>query len=50
MLTAEGDVVYRGVLKILAERDDLATELDELRGLKQGTLRLGLPTSAPSRI
>ena len=43
MLTAEGDVVYRRALKILAERDDLATELDELRGLKQGTLRLGLP-------
>ena len=42
-LTADGDVVYRRALKILAERDDLATELDELRGLKQGTLRLGLP-------
>jgi DNA-binding transcriptional LysR family regulator len=42
-LTAEGDVVYRRALKILAERDDLVIELDELRGLKQGTLRLGLP-------
>ena len=42
-LTADGDVVYRRALKILAERDDLITELDELRGLKQGTLRLGLP-------
>jgi DNA-binding transcriptional LysR family regulator len=42
-LTADGDVVYRRALKILAERDDLVTELDELRGLKQGTLRLGLP-------
>jgi DNA-binding transcriptional LysR family regulator len=42
-LTAGGDVVYRRALKILAERDDLVTELDELRGLKQGTLRLGLP-------
>ena len=40
MLTAEGDVVYRRALKILAERDDLAAELDELRGLKLGTLRL----------
>jgi DNA-binding transcriptional LysR family regulator len=43
VLTADGDVVYRRALKILAERDDLVTELDELRGLKQGTLRLGLP-------
>src|SRR5258707_4779991 len=42
-LTADGDVVYRRALKILAERDDLVTELNELRGLKQGTLRLGLP-------
>lgn len=28
---------------MLAERDDLLTELDELRGLRRGTLRLGLP-------
>jgi DNA-binding transcriptional LysR family regulator len=42
-LTADGDVVYRRAIKILAERNDLITELDELRGLKQGTLRLGLP-------
>jgi DNA-binding transcriptional LysR family regulator len=42
-LTSDGEVVYRRALKILAERDDLVTELDELRGLKQGTLRLGLP-------
>lgn len=48
MLTAEGDVVYRRALKILAERDDLAAELDELRGLKQGTLRLGLPPGGSS--
>lgn len=43
MLTATGEVVYRRALSILAERDDLATELDELRGLKRGTLRVGLP-------
>src|SRR5438309_414676 len=42
-LTAAGDIVYRRALKILAERDDLVSELDELRGLKRGTLRLGLP-------
>jgi DNA-binding transcriptional LysR family regulator len=48
MLTPEGDVVYRRALKILAERDDLAAELDELRGLKKGTLRLGLPGGGSS--
>jgi DNA-binding transcriptional LysR family regulator len=48
VLTAEGDVVYRRALKILAERDDLAAELDELRGLKKGTLRLGLPGGGSS--
>jgi DNA-binding transcriptional LysR family regulator len=42
-LTAAGDIVYRRALKILAERDDLVSELDELRGLKRGILRLGLP-------
>ena len=42
-LTAAGEVVYRRALSILAERDDLAAELDELRGLKRGTLRVGLP-------
>jgi DNA-binding transcriptional LysR family regulator len=42
-LTADGEVVYRQALRILAERDDLIAELDELRGLKRGTLRLGLP-------
>jgi DNA-binding transcriptional LysR family regulator len=42
-LTAAGEIVYRRALAILAERDDLITELDELRGLKRGVLRLGLP-------
>jgi DNA-binding transcriptional LysR family regulator len=42
-LTSTGEVVYRRALSILAERDDLAAELDELRGLKRGTLRVGLP-------
>ena len=42
-LTAAGEVVYRRALAMLAERDDLAAELDELRGLKRGTLRVGLP-------
>src|SRR5271154_1522369 len=42
-LTSAGDVVYRGALKLLAERDNLLAELDDLRGLKRGTLRLGFP-------
>ncbi|QXX73748.1 LysR family transcriptional regulator [Methylovirgula sp. HY1] len=42
-LTSAGEIVYRRALKILAERDDLLAELDELRGRKRGTLRLGLP-------
>ncbi len=47
-LTVAGEVVYRRALTILAERDDLITELDELRGLKRGSLRLGLPAVATS--
>lgn len=42
-LTDAGQIVYRRALKILAERDDLIGELDSLRGLARGTLRLGLP-------
>lgn len=42
-LTAAGEIVYRRALRLLAERDDLVAELAELRGLKRGVLRLGLP-------
>lgn len=42
-LTTAGEVVYRRAISMLNERDDLVTELDELRGLKRGSLRLGLP-------
>jgi DNA-binding transcriptional LysR family regulator len=41
-LTAAGEIAYRRAQRILAERDDLIAELGELRGLKRGTLRLGL--------
>ena len=41
-LTAAGEIVVRRAQRILAERDDLIAELGELRGLKRGTLRLGL--------
>jgi DNA-binding transcriptional LysR family regulator len=43
VLTVAGEVVYRHAIKMLADRDDLVAELNELRGLKRGTLRLGLP-------
>lgn len=42
-LTAAGEIAYRRALAILAERDSLIAELDELRGLKFGVLRIGLP-------
>ena len=49
-LTAVGEVVYRRALRMLAERDDLITELDDLRGLQRGTLRLGLPPVGSSTL
>jgi DNA-binding transcriptional LysR family regulator len=42
-MTAAGEIVYRRAVTILAQGDDLRTELEELRGLKGGVLRLGVP-------
>lgn len=42
-LTAAGEVVHRHALAMLAESARLHEELDALRGLKRGELRLGLP-------
>jgi len=42
-LTDAGGVIYRRALSILTESEDMLTELDELRGLRRGLLRLGLP-------
>ena len=42
-VTEAGEVVLRRATAMLAERDDLLAELDELQGLKRGVLRLGLP-------
>jgi len=50
VLTAAGEVVYRRGVKLLADRDDLLTELDEIRGLKRGVLRLGLPPVGSSTL
>jgi DNA-binding transcriptional LysR family regulator len=49
-LTAAGEIVYQRALRMLAERNDLMTELDELRGLKRGMLRLGLPPVGSSTL
>lgn len=49
-LTAAGEIVYRRALKMLAERDDLLAELDDLQGLRRGTLRLGLPPIGSSTL
>ena len=42
-LTAAGQIAYRRALVLLAERNDLIAEINELRDLKGGTLRIGLP-------
>lgn len=44
VMTPAGEVVYRRGIKLLADRDDLIFELDEIRGLKRGVLRLGVPS------
>lgn len=49
-LTAAGEIVYQRALRILAERDNLLAELEELRGLKRGVLRLGLPPVGSSTL
>ena len=48
--TAAGDIVFQRALRMLAERDDLIAELEGLRGLKRGTLRLGLPPVGSSTL
>jgi DNA-binding transcriptional LysR family regulator len=48
--TAAGSIVYQRALRILAERDNLVAELEALRGLRGGTLRLGLPPIGSSTL
>lgn len=50
VLTAAGEVVYRRGVKLLADRDDLFAELDDIRRLKRGSLRLGLPPVGSSTL
>ena len=49
-LTDLGEAVYPRAVRLLADRADLLSELDELRGLKRGALRIGLPPVASSSI
>jgi DNA-binding transcriptional LysR family regulator len=42
-LTSAGEVLHRQALRLLAQEDDLKAELDELRGVRRGVLRLGVP-------
>ncbi len=42
-LTEAGEIVYRRAVSILAQGDDMKLELEDLRGLKGGVLRLGFP-------
>ncbi|MGE8680456.1 MAG: LysR family transcriptional regulator [Achromobacter marplatensis] len=49
-LTEAGEIVYRRAVAMLAERDDLYAELDDLKGLKRGVLRLGLPPLGSSSL
>lgn len=49
-LTAAGEIVYRRALILLAEREGLVAELDDLRGLRRGSLRLGLPPLGASTL
>ena len=49
-LTDLGEVVYPRAVRLLADRGDLLAELDELRGLRRGALRLGLAPVASSHI
>jgi DNA-binding transcriptional LysR family regulator len=40
-LTPAGEIVYRRACSILIQRDDLVGEVEDLRGLKRGSLRIG---------
>src|SRR5258706_3637733 len=48
--TAAGTLVYRKGLDLLSAAGDLAAELDDLRGLKRGTLRIGCPRLGSSAL
>ena len=47
-LTEAGEVVYRRALTMLGERDHLLAEIGEFKGVRRGTLKIGLPTVGSS--
>jgi DNA-binding transcriptional LysR family regulator len=49
-LTAAGEIVYRRALSLLADAENLSAELDDLQGLKRGTLRIGFPRLGSSAL
>lgn len=49
-VTAAGELVYRRAVPLLAQGEDLVAELAELRGLKTGVLRIGLPRLGASAL
>ena len=49
-LTTAGEIVYRRALSLLTQGEDLIAELDELRGLKRGKLRVGFPRAGSSAL
>lgn len=42
-LTAAGEVAYRRALAMLAEKEAMDAEMDDLRNVRRGTLRFGVP-------
>ena len=49
-LTDAGELVLRRANNMISERDHLMSELDELRGLQRGKLKIGLPMMASSMV
>src|SRR5258708_13637583 len=49
-LTPAGRIVYSRAVDLLAQSADLLVELDALRGIKRGTLRLGFPRLGSSAL
>lgn len=43
VLTSAGEIAYKHAINMLAQRDELLTELGDVRRLKSGHIRLGFP-------
>lgn len=49
-LTTAGEYVYRHALHVIAEENALEREIAELKGLKRGSLKIGLPPIGSSEL